>query len=259
MKTFLLAIGVLLGFALSACATAAPVVPTAVPVPTATAAPPSPTAVPTVAPSPTLAPSPTTAPQPTAAPTKAAAAAQPTATTGADGKVADLSLMSTAMASATSYRATINVVKTGGQSITAVMEVVKPDKMHIKATIAGGKTTELIAIGTDFYINGNGKWIKSPVAMPLGAMLGTDPASIPGQISASQKAGTLIKGGTSQVNGVTCQLYIWTPATTSAGSTGGTVCVDVATGLLLEAKSSDGQTTVDFSDWNTNISIVAPL
>lgn len=257
---------VVLALALNACSSAAIAVPASAPAPTpiaaaVTAVPASPTAVPASPTAvPTIAPSPTSVTPPTAAPTNTAAVAQPAAS-GAGALTGNMTQMTTAMVAATSYRITINSVNSAtGQSTTAVMEVVKPDRLHLKANLAGGKTYEMIAIGQDAYINATGTWMKSPVAIPTSAIVGIDPQGIPGQITASQKAGTLTKGGTSQVNGAPCQLYTWTPAAgANAGNQGGTACIDLKSGLLVQVKSTDGKTTSTFSDWNTAISIVAPM
>jgi hypothetical protein len=255
--------GIALALAVNACSSAAPAVPTAPPAPAATAAPAAPTAAPTVAPSPTavtpptVAPSPTTVTPPTAAPTNTvvaqAAASGPAVGTGILGQ------MGTAMTAATSYRVTITSVNSAtSQPVTAVMEVVKPDRFHLKANTGGGKSIELIAIGPDSYINITGTWTKSPVAFPMATIIGNDPQVVSSQIVASQKNGTLTLGGLSQVNGAPCQEYTWTPAAT-AGTKGGTVCIDLKSGLLLQVKSTDGKTMLVFSDWNTPIAIVAPI
>jgi hypothetical protein len=247
--------GVALALAVNACSGAAPAVPTSPPAPTpiaatATAVPASPTPAPTAVP--TVAPSPTRVTLPTAAPTNTAAVAQAAAS--------PLEQMATAMTAVKSYRVTVTTASAAtGHSTTAAIEVVKPDRLHLKANLGGGKTYEIIAIGQDAYINLGGTWTKSPAPVPTSSIVGGDPQTILNQITTSQKTRTLTRGGTSQVNGAPCQQYTWTPAASVGSNVGGTVCIDLKTSLLDQFKSTDGKTVLIYSDWNAPISIVAPI
>jgi hypothetical protein len=149
-----------------------------------------------------------------------------------------------------------------GQPGSFVIEVVKPDRLHTKVDMGGGKTFESITIGQDNYLNLGGKWTKSTSAAPnaviASSILSSDPQKILGQIDATQKNGALTRGGTSQVDGAPCQEWIWTPATQAASQIGGTMCIGLRDNLPLQFKTSDGKIVATYSDWNAPISIEPP-
>jgi len=166
------------------------------------------------------------------------------------------------MAAAKSYRMTVTSSGTaGGAGGNLVLEVVKPDRLHTKIDAGGGKTFETIVIGTTTYLKAGATWTKSPVANPLTAssLLSSDPQKLLDQMESNPKTGSLTKGGTNQVDGTTCQEWVWTPPPSGATQTGGTMCIGQSNNLPLQFKTSDGKTVVKYSDWNAPISIEAPI
>lgn len=272
---FLASLGFAVALAVNACSSAtAPVPPTSQPTTagaapvatpvaaTDTAVPPSPTAIPTAVP--TIAPTPTQVIVPTVAPTVAptnTAAAQPAAS-GSGAVPSELRQTAEAMAAAKSYRMTVTITTpTQGQPGSFLMEVVKPDRLHMKVDLGGGKSFESILIGQDSYSNITGKWTKAqvPANVMSPVFLSSDPQKLFDQIGSSQKNGTLTKGGVSQVDGAPCQEWAWTPPTTSASQLGGTMCIGLKDSLPLQFKTGDGKVVAKYSDWNAPISIVAPI
>jgi hypothetical protein len=265
--TSLGAFGFALVLVVSACSTGSPPVPASTPLTTvaATTIPTVPPATPTTAPTAVPTAIPTTAPTPspvtlaTTAPTSTSAARAVTA--GAAASASDLKSVADAVAAATTYRVTITVTgATQAQSGTVVLAVVKPDRLDTKGTFAG-RSFETIAIGSDTYIKNGTTWVKSPIPNPVPAMTGllnNDPQKLLDQMASSQKNGTLTKGGADRVNGTPCQDWILTPAGTNTTSRAGTLCIG-QNNLPVQFKSNDGNLVVAYSDWNTPISIVAPI
>jgi hypothetical protein len=263
MKTHWLAtVGLALALAANGCSNvpAAPTaqLATAVPLPatvapTATSAPPSPTPVPPTPVPPTA----TTAVTPTVAAT--ATPAPQAATGGFAAGLSALKPVADAMAAAKSYRMTVTATGTGqNQTGTFVVEVVKPDRLHMKADM-GGQAFESITIGADNYVKLGGKWNKM-TANPLpasGMILSSDPQKILGQMNVgTQVKGSVTKGGIDQIDGASCQEWIWTPADTS--QTGGSICIGTSNSLPLQFKTADGKVVAKYSAWNVAISIEPP-
>jgi hypothetical protein len=278
----LLSIGLAAALASVACSGASPAAPTPAPAAgtaptpaasaiaatapaaaTPTAIPPSPTLAPTLAPTivPTIPPTPTREVAPTVAPTSTPVSQS--AASGAAVGQGDLKPVADAIAAAKSYRMTVASSTTAqGQSGTFVIEVVKPDRVHTKADM-GGQTFEMISIGSDNYVKFGNQWTKTPssgAANPLAStvLLSSDPQQILSQMNAGEKDGTLTKGGTSQVGGVPCQEWAWTPSAAAPSQGGGTMCIGLKDHLPLQFKTNDGKIVATYSDWNAPISIQAP-
>ncbi|HVC34348.1 MAG TPA: hypothetical protein VNL16_12630 [Chloroflexota bacterium] len=271
---WLATVGVAVALAVSACSggtsqtspstptggsAAAPAAATAPAKPTTAAAKPTvaPTTAPTVAP--TVAPSPTTAAQPTVAPTSTVAA-QAAASGPAIGQ-GDLKAMAEAVAAAKSYRVTMSFTDPSDATKTGnmLMEVVRPDRTHMKLDMGAGQSIESITIGQDQYTNLNGKWTKTTTATTASGagILSADPQQTLKDFDSSNIGGALTKGALSQVDGTPCQEWVYTP--TDKTNTGGSICVSVKDSLPLEFKSVDGKSVLKFSDWNAPITINPPL
>src|SRR5258708_33256541 len=138
------------------------------------------------------------------------------------------------------------------------MEVVKPDRFHMKGSAAGGQVFELIMIGSDNYVYAAGKWTKMTANLiPLSPFLSSDPQKILGQINTSAQAkGSVTKGGIDQIDGASCQEWVWTPTDTS--QTGGSMCIGVSNSLPVQFKTTDGSVVATYTDWNAPISIQPP-
>jgi hypothetical protein len=135
-----------------------------------------------------------------------------------------------------------------------VVEIVKPDRVHFKLT-SRGQNIEIIQIGTDLYQNAGGQWVKMPpqAALPLSFDANDIVQSFNEQTSQGQ---TVTKGGLGLVDGAPCQEWI------SQGpdpSKGGTMCLGLLDDLPRQFKSTDGSTTMTFTDWNSAISIDPPI
>jgi hypothetical protein len=166
----------------------------------------------------------------------------------------DVRKMANAWAAASSYRLTITS-KESGQNEQVLMEVVKPDKQHLKVS-GGDQNVEVIQIGSDTYVNLGGTWTKSPAGAPMAADL-FDPDEIVNGFNESASNGqTIVKGGTRTVGGAQCQDW-----TLQGGdpSDAGTMCIGVNDNLPREFTAADGSATMTFSDWNAPITITAPI
>jgi hypothetical protein len=156
---------------------------------------------------------------------------------------------------AKTYRMTVESNEEDSKG-TVVMELVRPDRAHMKATVQG-ETVDVIEIGQDVYVNIEGKWTKMSLSSsPAAAMMG-NPQATEEEINKSlQEGNSLTKGSRTTVDGQQCQEWVYTSKDESGG---GTVCVSVATNLPVQIKTSDGKVTMKFSDWNAPITIEPPI
>jgi hypothetical protein len=185
------------------------------------------------------------------------------ASTGTVASTSDLLPVAAAVAAAKSYH--VNVTSTTaapGQGTTVALDVVKPDRMHAVADVGANKSFEMITIGTNTYLKAGDTWTKAPVpnAVPapaIAGMMNDDPQKLLGLISQAQQSGTLTKGSTEQVNGTTCQDWVWTPTSAGATNSGGTLCVG-SDNLPVQFKSNNGNVVATYSQWNAPISIEPP-
>ncbi len=220
----------------------------------ATTAPPSPTtAPPSPTTAPTIAPTPTEAPQPTTAPTNTPATQQQAS--GPSVSQGDIKAVVQAWASAKSYRTTIvaNDLQSKG---TFLIEIVRPDRMHLKGTI-GGQPFESVRIGQDTYLYFNGKWTKTTGTSAGAVNIGPDPSQTADQINQGLKEGwSVTKGEVSAVDGQPCQEWVVTHKDASSSDT---ICVGLGNNLPLQIKPADGKWVMKFSDWNAPITIEPPM
>lgn len=178
-------------------------------------------------------------------------AAQATATAPSAATGDDIKKLYENFAKVKSFRATMKV-EAGGQTQEGSMEVVLPDKMHLKMTVAG-QQVEMIMIGTDTYTKVGGSWTKMTVPGMDAAALDIDDLSKDFQEASTSSAAQ--KGGTDTVNGKRCQIYTITE--TDGGKT--ELCIADGLPLRVVIQSSDSKVTMTFSDFNANIEIKAPI
>jgi hypothetical protein len=210
----------------------------------------------------TIAPSatPTAAPSKPAAtaPTKPAASAPAPAASGGGaaaapaGAAGDLAAMTSAWASARSYR--LKVVGTrNGTPMEIKQEVVRPDFDRVEVQM-GQDRREVVRIGRTTYMWANGMWRKFPDPAPNPYLV--DPAEIIDDFGSATKGNRgLVKGSTAAVDGTQCQEWTLPPSSISGG---GTLCVGLSDNLPRRLVASDQSMTFTFSDWNGNIAIEAP-
>jgi hypothetical protein len=253
----------------AACTSAPP------PAPTPTAAPPTPTVVPAtptpVPPTPTppppsptpLPPTPTTAAA--AAPTRGAVALStpdanggPSATSTPDedsGAAAaraaglDVDAIGQAFSQVKSLRAELSGEQ-GGQKLSGSMELVLPDKFHVKANVPG-QPVEIYSLGDTTYVKrGDEPWQKSEGGGVGLSMEDFSPEKIAKELV---KPGSSVKkGGTKTVRGTDCQVW----EITEQDGTPGTLCVG-SDNLIYSAET--GGITFEVYDYNAPISITAPI
>jgi hypothetical protein len=185
---------------------------------------------------------------------------------GTGGFEGDYQKMQQAMFDARSWRQVM--VTTGGSGTQAqvTFEFVRPDRLHEKVTSTGGKTIEEIVIGADVYTNTGTTWQKVAGGASGQAFLAGIAGAKPGtpeydqmQQSLKDRGFSIAKGSQSTRNGVPCQEW---GTTSSTPPTSGVICIGLRDNLPVESKSSsgDGSTvTVTYSDWNTPITINAPI
>jgi hypothetical protein len=185
-------------------------------------------------------------------------APQPTAG-GSTAGLSDFKAVAEAMAAAKSYRMTVTSTSAAqNQAGTFQVEVVKPDRFHMKAEM-GGQVFESITIGPDNYVKLGDKWTKmTSNLLPASAMiLNSDPQKILDQIDTTTEVkGSATKGAIDQVDGASCQEWIWIPADTS--KTGGSMCIGVNNSLPVQFKTADGKVVAKYTDWNAAIKIEPP-
>jgi hypothetical protein len=157
---------------------------------------------------------------------------------------------------------TVTATGTGqGQSGTFLVEVVKPDRLHMKGDVSG-QSFESVTIGSDNYVKLGGKWNKLTANLipASGMILSSDPQKIMDQIDAgtqnAQTKGTISKGSVDQVDGASCQEWIWTPVDTT--KTGGSICISTDNNLPVQFKTADAKVVAKYSDWNAAIDIEPP-
>jgi hypothetical protein len=201
------------------------------------------------------------------APTASAAnPAPPVSGGGAAIGDADVRSVAEAMTATTSFRAHIQGTTTQGQTMDGLVEIVRPDRQHVKMTL-GGRTVETISIGSDIYTNLTGQWTKQPTSpQPSGTAApkppqmfgGLDPdATVKAFDTSAQNGATITRGGQDVVDGVGCQEWLMTRPSPSQSS--GIMCIGLADNLPRQFKSNDGKIVMTFSDWNAPLTINAPL
>lgn len=207
----------------------------------------APLVVPTQPPSPTLFPAPVvTAQSATDAPAGGAVSAD---------AGAEFASMAQAWSDAKSYRMTVQTAQ--GAQASQVIELVKPDREHMKMT-AGPQTMESIRIGQDLYVNANGQWTKTTTTAPLPPVMGGlgDAARLANQFGAINQTQTVTRGAVDTINGEQCQEWqVADPDPTKSGA----ICIGLSDKLPRQMKVGGGQATITFSDWNAPISIEPPV
>ena len=267
---WLATLGVAVALAVTACSSGSPqtssttaATGTAAPAATsaqvhATTTPSQPTAAPTAAPTvaPTVAATATTAPHPTTAAATPTVEAQ--ASTSGGGTVPpELKAMALAWANAKSFKISMTTSDQGSPGQIS-MDIVRPDRQHIKLTM-GQQTFEMIDIGTDHYMNINGKWTKTTTKAPTANL--ADPQQSIDSFNKSVDSNTKItKGGTETVNGTPCQDWVVAVSDSSSDqSSGGTMCISLHNNLPVQFKDTTGKYVMTFSDWNAPIDIKPPI
>lgn len=185
--------------------------------------------------------------------TGAGGAAQATATTpsGAAATGDDIKKLYENFAKVKSFRATMKV-EAGGQTQEGSMEVVLPDKMHVKMTVAG-QQVEMIMIGADTYTKFGDNWMKMTLPGMEETAIDVDDLSKDFQEASTSSAAQ--KGGTDTVNGKRCQVYTITEPSGDKTE----LCMADGLPLRVVIQSSDSKVTMTFSDFNANIEIKAPI
>ncbi len=235
------ALGLLLLIALAASACSA--------TPAAAPQPPPPTAAPaapaTVAATSTAAP--TVAPSPAA--TKAAA---PTA---AANPLDALTRIFRGWAGVKTFRAKIVVTPKTGASTETDLEVVMPDRFHVKTP-----QLEAIVIGQTYYVKLVNQWQK--IALPQGIDLNfADIKKLEAELGASTDVKLI---GPEVLDGTPTLVYQYTATITTPAllTTTSKVWVAVSDQLprRMESVAQNGTTTtVTYSDYNANITIEPPI
>ena len=200
------------------------------------------------------------------APTAAIANPAPPASVGgpAIGE-ADVRSVAEAVTATSSFRAHIQGTTSQGQPMDGLVEIVRPDRQHVKMTL-GDRTVETISIGSDSYTNLTGQWTKQPtspqaagtqVPKPPQLFGGLDPdATVKAFDASSQNGATITKGGQDVVGGVGCQEWLMTRPSPTQSS--GSMCVGLTDNLPRQFKSNDGKIVMTFSDWNAPLTIDPP-
>jgi hypothetical protein len=194
----------------------------------------------------------------------AAPAAAPTATTvpaaagPVGGDAGQIHATAEAMAAASSFRILVKSTTSDGQVTTGTMEIVRPDRMHYTATTPAGRTVETVIIGQDMYLLNNGKWqhlgtAKAPVPTTLVTTIDPD-TSVKAFNNDVVGGATLTRGEQVSVDGTTCQQF--TMSSPPPRARNGTLCVGADN---LPRQYTDDHTLLTFSDWNTPITIEAPI
>lgn len=127
-------------------------------------------------------------------------------------------------------------------------EYVAPNKYHLASS-----EFEIIIIGSDSYLKMGGDWVKSPSGVDSGNLF--NPDDLKDSIDAAKSA-KVTKGGKDKVNGKDCQLYTYTDADTGGDTE---MCVADNLPLRITDKSGDSESTITFSDFNSNFDIKAPI
>jgi hypothetical protein len=172
------------------------------------------------------------------------------------------------MGTAKSFRMHTQTTDPQGQALEVLMEVVKPDREHIKMTRGQAVVAEYISVGPDFYLaDPSGKWTKLPVQSSAGApaqtailQAFTPDAIMKGFNEGASKGDKLTRGGQSIVDGVPCQEWVHTPADTTTGA--GTMCIGLMDNLprrFTVLAQNKVEQTVTFSDWNAQLGIDPPI
>lgn len=218
----------LLALAASGCSALSSAPPTPTPLPAATA---------------------TVAATPTAAPTATATAA-PTNANPLDA----LAQIFRGWAGVKTFRAKIIVTPTKGAATETDLDVVMPDRFHVKS-----KQLEAIVIGTTYYVKIGSQWQK--IALPKGIDLNfADVKKLESELGASTNAklfGPEVLDGTpTLVYQYTTTIKTPTPLTTTSK-----VWVAVSDQLprKMESVSKSSTTTVTYSDYNAAITIAPPI
>lgn len=167
--------------------------------------------------------------------------------------------MGQAWANAKSFRITMetNDPAAKDQSGQITMEVVRPDREHIKFNM-GGQNIETITIGKDNYVSLAGKWTKTTSKTDQTSL--ANPQTVVDDFNQSIDANTKItKGGATTVNGKPCQEWkVEDTGSNADESSSGTMCIG-QDNLPVQFKDTAGKYLMTFSDWNASIDIKPPI
>jgi len=149
---------------------------------------------------------------------------------------------------ARTWRAKMTFPGGGG---TQTVEFVAPDRFHMIMN-QGGRTTEMFMIGRDFWMRSGNTCQKLPASMPV-----ANPREM--MQSGSQATITVARSGPEAVEGTPTQTYM---VTVDAQGTQSRQKLYVASagGLprRLEIQSPQGTMTIDYSDYDAQITINDP-
>jgi outer membrane lipoprotein-sorting protein len=210
----------------------------------------TPTAAPTPAPPPTVAATRTAAPTVTAAPTATQTSA-PTTTNPLDA----LTRIFHDWASVKTFHAKIVVTPKTGASTETDLDVVMPDRFHVKTP-----QLEAIVIGPTYYVKVANQWQK--IALPQGIDLNfADVKKLEAELGASTDVKLI---GPDMLNGTPTLVYQYTATITTPTPLTMTSKVWVAVSDQLprkmESVDTDGaMVTVTYSNYNAPITIEPPI
>jgi hypothetical protein len=201
-------------------------------------------------------------PQPSAAPSAPAASAAPSA--APLPSVGDLSNSASALSTVSSYK--VSIATTGGTNpaTETIVVVRKPALAESMTAIAGGKTTRIVVVGSNMWIDeGTGTFVKNAIpasalaamtsAFDPGTFLATVNKSMP--LSALQTIGVETKNGVQAIH-VRADHSTAVPAGQPTIPPGGTVDLWVATdGNYLVALEMSGMTTTSSSPTSVKLEV----
>jgi hypothetical protein len=167
----------------------------------------------------------------------------PVAARGDEAAKAAVAAAFAKMSQAKTYRMTMHA-----QSTQMVSDFVAPDRRHMT-----GSQMEMITIGDDAWMKMNGKWQHIPKTSGMsGAAMGNPAMGAAQRVKAPENDVTFLGNETCQ--GQPARAYQYSTGTGSEkaklliGSSGYPCRIDMAAG-----------TSMEWSDWNTPMSITAPM
>jgi hypothetical protein len=209
------------------------------------------------------------------APASAGAASQPPAASSVPAasaapssaplpSVGDLSNSASALSNVSSYK--VSIITTGGTNpgTETIVVVRKPALAESMTAIAGGKTTRIVVVGSNMWLDeGTGTFVKNAIpASALGAMTSAfDPGTFLARanksmpLSALQTIGVETKNGVQAIH-VRADHSTAVPAGQPTIPPGGTVDLWVATdGNYLVALEVNGMTTASSSPTSVKVEV----